>query len=433
MSNPKKSDDFLKGGVISEEAMLAYLNNTLSAEEKQQFEKLLAEDPFAQDALEGLQAAQSKTAVTASIAKVRHKVRERSGIAEKKIIRIHWTNYAWAAALMGLLIGIGFLMVNYMGKNEGQLAQNKPATSQDGKPIFDEAPVEQKLEPAGGVTASDSGSLGLSGGTYTVSVTDANGAVATEQQSGAGKMLEQPAQNPVMAAPPVADVSIKSLRSDSAVFYANSPASGMNSTLSADRNDGVTNGAGSTYAWTPGTNNEASNAKSDQNVIVSGSKTEKDAGLKKNFKAKVPQYDETVTAYDDVKGKVSAENLEEIKTKESAKETTMDDAMKSFNSGDYKKAAEQFDVLLKKEPENPDALYFGGISDYVNGKANKSEKNFDKLLNDGKRYQDGSKWYKANILLKKGKTEEAKKLLEELSNATTSYKERAVKKLEELK
>lgn len=38
-------------GVIPEEALLAYINNELTAEEKQELEKLLKDDPFAQEAL----------------------------------------------------------------------------------------------------------------------------------------------------------------------------------------------------------------------------------------------------------------------------------------------------------------------------------------------------------------------------------------------
>lgn len=109
-----------------------------------------------------------------------------------------------------------------------------------------------------------------------------------------------------------------------------------------------------------------------------------------------------------------------------------DDAMKSFNSGDYSTAGDDFDKILKRDPDNADALYFGGISDYINGKTAKSENNFDKLLKKGNKYIEGSKWYKANILIKKGHSEAAKPLLQDLSNSNGSYKERAIKKLAEM-
>ena len=101
-------------------------------------------------------------------------------------------------------------------------------------------------------------------------------------------------------------------------------------------------------------------------------------------------------------------------------------------SGPQKTHCYGINEILKQQPNNIDALYWGGISDYINGNTKKSEKNFDKLLKDGTKYVEGSKWYKANILLKKGKKEEAKKLLDELSNTSGSYKERAVKKKAEM-
>ena len=39
-----------ESGVITEQAMMSYLRNELTSDEKLEFEKLLKEDPFAQDA-----------------------------------------------------------------------------------------------------------------------------------------------------------------------------------------------------------------------------------------------------------------------------------------------------------------------------------------------------------------------------------------------
>ncbi len=111
---------------------------------------------------------------------------------------------------------------------------------------------------------------------------------------------------------------------------------------------------------------------------------------------------------------------------------TQAEAMQNFNAGRYKESSEQFETILKSQPNNSDAQYFGGVSDYLNGNLSKSEKQFDKLLKGGNRYTEGSKWYKANILIKKGKKEEAKKILQDLSNTNNSYKERATNKLKEL-
>jgi predicted Zn-dependent protease len=71
------------------------------------------------------------------------------------------------------------------------------------------------------------------------------------------------------------------------------------------------------------------------------------------------------------------------------------------------------------------------VSTYINGNTAKAEQQFDKLLRRGV-YVEGSKWYKANILLKKGKTAEAKELLQSLDKNNGCYHDRAVKKLEAL-
>ncbi len=111
---------------------------------------------------------------------------------------------------------------------------------------------------------------------------------------------------------------------------------------------------------------------------------------------------------------------------------SLDEATKNFNSGDYKKAGEEYDQILKHEPDNLDALYFGAISDYIDNKTAKSETQLDKVIKKGTKYTDGAKWYKANILLKRGDLERSKALLQELSNSNNPYKERAIKKMAEM-
>lgn len=414
MSNPKTNKELLDEGVISEAAMLAYLHNTLSADEKQQFEKLLAGDPFAQDALEGLQAAQNAQAATASIARVKSKVRERTGAGEVKVVKLHWTNYAWAAAIFAILIGIGFLMVGYMGKKADGIAMNNTSESKGADSqtqLFESADKNQPAVTETVVGVTDTGTFSLH---INEPVADKN---ADMKPLGGSAVAENEVKEDLKFAAPVANAE-KQLQQQTEQknigFVNTSPAAGMNSTITAN------NGLGAAPA---GKKSETPAFKPAGNVNDEADDLER----RKDKEVKAPARGDEEKTLEEV---VVASNRKE-KAKETG--TSIEDARNSFNSGDYKKAGDQFDVVLKNEPGNPDALYFGGISDYINGKTNKSEKNFDKLLQDGKRYQEGSKWYKANILLKKGKKEEARKLLNELANSTGSYKERAVQKLEEVK
>lgn len=393
MSKQKTDKGFPDSGAITEQAMIAYLNNELSETEKQQFEKLLADDPFAADALEGLKNSSDRVAVKTRISTINKKIRHQTGIKDKKIIELHWSNYAWAAVVLGMLIGIGFLMVNYLGKGNKELAVNKPKA--DVNIINTEPAAETKLEQA---------------------------PIKEEVQKDADAVQQQTAED--VAPPDDKNISSNAIAAPQTqtptVNAAPNGAVTMNSTLTASKSAGASN----TYGWavadsvSVNSNSSGTYAVTTKDALATTQADRKEAA---NSKAKPAEK----------KGADAEVMVEGLKTTNEP-DVTVGDAMKKFNSGNYKAAADMFDVILKKEPDNKEAQYFGAVSDYLNAKYNKSEKTFDKLLKGGTNYVDGSKWYKANILLQKGKKEEAKKLLTELSNSAGSYKERAVKKLTEI-
>ena len=109
-----------------------------------------------------------------------------------------------------------------------------------------------------------------------------------------------------------------------------------------------------------------------------------------------------------------------------------DQAKARLEQRQYEQAAADYRVLLKEKPEDAELLYYGGIAEYILGNMNTAEQRFDQLLKGKRGYNEGSQWYKANILLKKGKKEEAVLLLKALSQKPGSYQERAAKKLQDL-
>ncbi|MBK8660188.1 MAG: hypothetical protein IPN22_15310 [Bacteroidetes bacterium] len=379
MSKQKTNSGFLTDGQIGEQDMLAYLRNELSAAQRQQFEKLLSEDPFAQEALEGLQTAESVNAA-GRIAGIRQRVREKTGVKEPRLVQMHWINYAYAAVVFGVLVGIGFLIVQWAGNNKNELALHKPEATMQEQVLF-----EEKTDTAAAITTSDALTDTLA----------ATAPVAEDLGSGVKQNVKQD-QVAGAVAPPVKTVP------------AAAAGATMNSTLVTSSNADVT---------VSGTASSKGLAK--EPAKVEEAKMQREA-----------ERTETLVATEAAARK--ATNQKKAEAEKAAPATTLDDAMKSFNSASYQKASEQFDEVLKRDPDNSEALYFGGISDYLNGKSAKSEKSFDRLVKTN-RYTEGSKWYKANILLKKGKKEEATKILNELSGSAGMYKERALKKLEEIK
>lgn len=154
ISRKKEGVKFSTTEVLDEEAMLAYLNNELTPEETQKFEALLKDDPFAQEALEGLHSTQNKTAVVASVASLNKKVRERSGIKEKGGFQIQPRVFAYAAGLVGVLLSIGFLLVTYVGNNKEQIAmQTEKQTEQS---LLEQKTEQPNLVPANEQAVTDS-------------------------------------------------------------------------------------------------------------------------------------------------------------------------------------------------------------------------------------------------------------------------------------
>ncbi len=390
-------------GLITGEALLAYLKNELSPEEKQEVETLLHDDPFAQDALEGLRTSQSKERVGGSIVSLHKKIRERVGLKDKKGFSIHWTNYAWAAVVLGLLMGIGFMMINYLGKKDEHIAVNDKSKEQ----TITSAPQKAEEATPPKIAADTAAINSAMAASDTVSPSAPTGSITST----------------------LSDADKKGKDQTIAVSGA-SGASGYNYSLKPTGVSGATGNAGqiknkldeqttkNIQASTSAGNANSKVAQPSGNAGISVNTTGAPANNSSNL---------------DVSFNKNAAPSPAAEKKESDEDkANVSDAMKNFYAGDYKKAAGQFDKILKREPDNADALYFGGISDYIDGRTDKSEKNFDKILKKGSLFVEGAKWYKANILLKKGDIEHGKNLLQELSNSNGSYKERATKKLAEM-
>lgn len=354
-------------GVVTSEALLAYARNELTASERQELEKLLQEDPFALEALEGLQTTKDEAIVANTILNVNRKVRERTGLKEKSGLTIHWTNYAWAAVVFALLIAVSFVLINFLGK-KGNHPVAKVEEMKEAKP----APAV--LQPAAVSTDSATAKKDT---TALVAKIQATGALQTVSPSGTSGSAKG---------------AIGSSGKAPAAGQQNQPAgSGFHS-----QNSNLTS-----------TGPAGASTKKDKTVASATTPATFSS------QAKPPVSPAPAGATDNAAG-------------------SLDAAMKSFNSGDYKNAGDEFDKILKHDPDNTDALYFGAISDYISNKTGKSEVQFDKVLKKGNKYTDGAKWYKANILLKKGDMEHAKTILQELSNSNNPYKERAIKKMAEI-
>jgi tetratricopeptide (TPR) repeat protein len=332
-------------GVITQDALLAYAEGRLGAADSAQLEKLLRDDPFAQDALEGMRSSQNKADINTAITSINTKLREKTGAREhkKKGIEIHWANYAYAAVVLGVLVGVGYIMIHVLVNNSNNnLAENKNVPqAQESTPV-----IEAKKDT-----------------------------IKTDS-------LTAQAQKHISDSITTAIAMTTQKASDTTT----------SSATQKDLNGSMTTG-----------NNAAQTADGKTTEAVSQNAVAKSA---------------TKSESKDKQGLDPGSPL-------------LLSAKSYFDSGDYINAEKGYKEVLAKDPENLDALYFGGVSSYLNRSWGLGETNFDKLLKTNA-YTDGSKWYKANILIIKGQKEDAKKLLRDVSNSNSRFKDRAVKRYEEL-
>lgn len=400
MSGQKRNNiPLTQHGVITEEAMLAYLKGELSPENTAQFEQLIADDPFAREALEGLQAANAN-ALKNTFTEITQKIAEKTG-AEKPVETISFSGiarYAAAAILIGALIGFAFLITNYFNKQASQMAlneENQPTPPAEAAPLFE----EQNIPLAADTTAE-------------AQILESQDATAQEDEIAAESKIE----------------SVQAAKTDGALstgLAINQPSSSSTpSSLVAKKTDEK-----STVAIQ--SERGAKETKAKQSNVATGVAPKPNAAVNADAVKQEAAVASPATPVSTTPAKPTSTNDFSDDALDKLPDN-MDAAMESFNNRNYKAAAKQFGKIADKDPANWDAVYFEGISQFINGDNNKALKNFDKLLDKGIKHTDGAKWYKAQILLKKGKKEEAKKILNELKASSGNFKDRAINKLQEL-
>lgn len=394
MSGQRKNNmPLTQNGVITDQAILAYLKGELSPHDTAEFDKLLAADPFAREALEGLQIANAQK-LKASFSELSHKIQEKSGSAkaEKKTSFTLFFRYAAVAALVAVFIGVAFLTTNYFNEQAQKLALKEEATTQEAAPLLQEADSQVQLAEAPitdtlstemlAEQSADISSINDSATQGIASNAETSQQVATKASSIAASPTMPPSPSPATK-----QVAAKPIAKEQETKQVKEATKQSNAIQTKTTQSAVSN--------TPKTNSQA-------DAITGDAATAAIHAAEKKTEEKNDKLSES-----------------------------MEDAMESFNNRDYKDAAKKFNKIASKDPSNLDAIYFEGISQFINGDNNKALKNFDKLLSNGAKHSDGSKWYKAQILLKKGKKEDAKKLLNDLKEGNSSFKDRAIKKLTE--
>ena len=112
----------------------------------------------------------------------------------------------------------------------------------------------------------------------------------------------------------------------------------------------------------------------------------------------------------------------------------MKEGIKQYEEKNYSGAIVIFNTVLKNDPGNTEALFYGGVSNLNQHEETVAVKLFESVLKHSPNtFADAARWYLSLAYIKKNKISKAKPLLEELSRSDNEYNSRAKKTLDELK
>ncbi len=115
-----------KGGLINKEKLFAYLRNELNETEKLRIEKLIAQDPFLQDAVDGIRGADINT-VENALNSIFAKVDSATSGRKTNIFSANIRKYAAAASII-LFLGMSWVIIDNLNKK--QQDENEIASQQ---------------------------------------------------------------------------------------------------------------------------------------------------------------------------------------------------------------------------------------------------------------------------------------------------------------
>jgi TolA-binding protein len=109
------------------------------------------------------------------------------------------------------------------------------------------------------------------------------------------------------------------------------------------------------------------------------------------------------------------------------------EAIVAFSESRFKAARNKFKTILKKYPEDANALFYGGLTAYELGKYGEAVRMFEKCLeNDIRTFHQESAYYMANSYWRDGKKDLARPILETIVEEGKFYAEKAGLMLERL-
>jgi tetratricopeptide (TPR) repeat protein len=404
MSNRRHIDEnsksllgiFERTGCLSEEALLNYVKDKLSATDKKRAEMHLLDCRLCTDALEGM-ALLSPAEFSKHTTMLRQRVSINSGAgAAGRVVRFRPWRLAAAATVIGSLATLGWLTTRYLNDRSEQIAKTAfeenytsytpPATSHD--TILLAAPeAAEGYELSGDGPATDaSGESPVLSSRYVDDLVDVTGEERDEE----------------------------SPRPEAFDATANATTIRMDTAYSSPTSTGGTN----TYSWTQG-----QELKEVETVSASKGRSAKED---RSQQERVKNTDVTKPAAATSEEYIAAADPE-------VKQRLLDDGVNYYQAKQNDQAIGNFNQVLAVEPSNETALFYSAVAYIEQGQPALALVNLDRLLqNKNSAYFDSAQWYRAMALLNDGQRKSAKKQLNDIIGTGSSYEGQAREALNDL-
>lgn len=372
MSNPKD---------INKDQFKRYFQGEMSSAEKAAFEKELEQDPFAQEAMEGFAVLESSALSKSAIERVEEKVIQRTGGQIKRApIAIPFRRIAAIAASVLLLFG-GAFMVTQLLQEETKLADNSNNTTKEViEPVKDEAIISNV------VSSSEDSAIDK---TFNWESLEEN------------EILFDNLEEEVEASP-VEEVILEDNAYPSPVV--NNDIAANNDNISVEDLE---------FAQLKPSNEPtiAAPLATEEEMEESLSQTAPSATTA-DYNREAITLNEVVTA-------------DKINNAPSNPINHFNNGMQLYQSGNMSEAINSFNKAVNNGEKVTESQYYIGLAYNSSGKPLKAIKAFDQVIGSSSSLKNNAKWYKASILIGKGKDAEAKILLQELVNSNSSFKNNA--------
>ncbi|NOZ34066.1 MAG: hypothetical protein GXO80_02070 [Chlorobi bacterium] len=390
---------FNQSSCLTSREVEQYVSGTLNAEELRRVELHIADCPMCSDEIDGYTLLKDKKTLPNIIDSLNEKI-DKSATASKTI-PLHSSSkksltkrFISIAASLILLLGAGYIINFYMNSEKNNLA---------------EAPLTEKIKP----------------GEKEITDENINNEKKYSEKSITEKnIIENDTKN------------IDNLRKDNKVENdkiadVETEDNTVKTALSEKENDKVKE-------------EKAEDKKEISNDIIFSAGSADDRTTKEKNDISVgssinePKLSENKKSSNDISFMITRgakfKNKNTVSKKEIEKYKSLrESALLSYGMNIYDEVLKDFNSYLKYKPNDYEILYKTGFSNYKLKHYNKAISNFNKVISEGiNRYAEDARWYKANSLIKLGKKEDAKTILNSIIVKNGKYQNQALDLLNNL-